>query len=88
MGVLAAALQKHGEHTFVRLLAILAYKEARQEAENARLRWREASREACTKLGQKALTGKVDILSCLTNRRILFAVLGQRFLGCSDGNQN
>ena len=46
VGVLAAALQKHGEHTFVRLLAILAYKEARQEAENARLRWREASREA------------------------------------------
>ena len=46
VGVLAAALQKHGEHTFVRLLAILAYKEARQEAENARLRRREASREA------------------------------------------
>ena len=40
------------------------------------------------KLGQKALAGKVDILSCLTNRRILFAVLGQRFLPCNDGNHN
>ena len=33
-------------------------------------------------------TGKVDIFSCLANVRILFAVLGQRFLACSDGNQN
>ena len=29
-----------------------------------------------------------DIFSCLTNVRILFAVLGQRFRGCRDGNHN
>ena len=40
------------------------------------------------KLGQKALTGKVDILSCLTNRRILFAVLGRGETTCRGGNRD
>ena len=40
------------------------------------------------KLGQKALTGKVDISGGLTNRRILFAVLGRGGTTCSDGNHN
>ena len=34
------------------------------------------------------MTGKVDILSGLTNRRISFSVLGPAESGCSDGNHN